>query len=405
MEIVTPINDFDFVYTRDTTTVVYPTYTVSTYYERGDRVYDPYPPGPAGNYERTGGSIWTSSNLKYCPSYYHEWYGDKYWTWRYPQENTITGIAGNLEISPHELWQATAAYEKTERVYSERDFHEYECLVAHSAVAPVSTKTTRTSLAVKSTDETIDPSLAVKSTNEAIAARWYDLGPTNPFKMLDRFSTGSTTTNWRSIVAELQGTGKANRLVVVGVDNVKRITLSINGGPNQQFELEYGTQNYLAGETGFYRSAYSIEHPELTDPHYHIGFDRGDATKNIDVKLIYSGMAVELGCTLLDLEVGRQDFSLNDRDQYGNVRFVERGKAKQFRATINFPKERGDFIHKVVENWGSTPIVWNFNKTDAAAKTDYSRLIVHGWAENMSTTISANPLNDTLILDMEGTVE
>jgi hypothetical protein len=331
----------------------------------------------------------------YCYQYY-QWYHEYYYycfnlycgttPWKLISNTsfyTISSISSNAQLSFSSAWSSGTILHVGQRVYDPEVFHDYE---VRKEVASV--------------DNTLSPHSSLASPDDDIAERYLDLGPSNAFKILD----GQTNTRlaynyydagtylWTEFI--VQNNEASNRLCVMGMRNVSQINITLDGGTEVPISLQYGT-------TGVYRTSYIYEHTSSTGTLYRVEFEPADSAQIIEVGLVYAGTAITLGNTEPNIEVGVKSFSKTDRDVYGNVSFVARGQANNFRATIDYDKANGDYINRVIELYGRQPTMWNFNGTD----TSYDRLVMHGWAENVSTTIQQTWSKDKLVLDMQEIVK
>jgi hypothetical protein len=126
-----------------------------------------------------------------------------------PAQQDVTTYASTAGLSEYPNW-ATGAVTKGERVYDAFTHRDYEALQDLS-----------------SGDNTLRPSSAVQSKDEIVAGYWYDLGAANAFRCLDgEIDTRTTATG--SIVMTVEGSGQADRLALVGLQNVASATVIVN---------------------------------------------------------------------------------------------------------------------------------------------------------------------------------
>jgi hypothetical protein len=395
MEIIPSVENlaYDITYT---TTQNYPDWVTGTTYYKGDRVNDPY---DDKTYEMQWDSYTSTvqphaDSTQDCEEQCYHYFFYKYCytsycsttPWKLVSNTsfyTIASISSNAQISLSSAWSNGVTLHAGQRVYDPEVFHDYEVRKE-----------------ISSGDNTLSPHASLLSPNDDVAERYLDLGPSNAFKILDGQTNNRLAYNYYDagtylwVELTVQDSEYSDRLCIVGMRNVSQINITLDGGTEVPLSLQYGT-------TGVYRSSYIYEHTASAGTLYRVEFEPVDSSKIIEVGLVYAGTAITLGTIEPDIEVGVKSFSKTDRDIYGNVSFVERGQANNFRATINYDKDEGDYVNRVIELYGRRPTMWNFNSVD----TSYDRLIMQGWAENVSTTIQQTWSKDKLILDMQEVVK
>jgi hypothetical protein len=119
--------------------------------------------------------------------------------------------------------------------------------------------------------------------------------------------------------------------------------------------------------------------------------------------VIVAGEHQELGGTEWGVETSILPFSTKERDPtFGVTRFVQRGSARQLRATcfIDTDVASGDDVQQRLAAVEGRPIFFDFNNGGAP----YDRLRVFGFFENLRIAIAAHSF-ESLSLDVQGLVE
>jgi len=176
------------------------------------------------------------------------------------------------------------------------------------------------------------------------------------------------------------GTTQVDVSQVILKHNVSGVTVSK--------DLEYGT-------TGRYQRSAKLEHPTIVNPQYTIEVfgPEGDV---VDLGLISAGFATQVGTTQAEIRVGGQQFHSIDIDEYGNAKFVQRGRSRELTATIwmDTSTNSADLADLIMTELEGRPATYDLNDDGL----DSERLLVHGWAEDWYTVVTGIPGNDYLVI-------
>lgn len=153
--------------------------------------------------------------------------------------------------------------------------------------------------------------------------------------------------------------------------------------------------------TGICKRNVILSHDVVTDPEYTITLTGIHEQSPISIGLVSAGKAVTIGCTHTNVEVGGISFSRLAEDQYGDVRKVRRRRARKFTAIVQLSDLSGDLLDQVLTELEGVDASFDFNSTG----TSYSRLQIHGWAENWSTIVTGFADQDTMSISMRSLVE
>lgn len=122
--------------------------------------------------------------------------------------------------------------------------------------------------------------------------------------------------------------------------------------------------------------------PIYTGAQVDIGVTSGGVT---EVGQIVVGRAQELGETLVDTEIGIEDFSVKERDAFGNATIVERAYSDTTKFRFSFPTGDARRIRAILARVRATPAVYY-----AGDGTGQFGTTVYGFFQDFSIPLSTN---------------
>lgn len=246
-------------------------------------------------------------------------------------------------------------------------------------------------------------SLQSANTNNSPATSplwWVEVGGTNRWKMFDQSIT-SQTSNADSIDCVFQADGYINAVALLNTYAEAariQVTDSVDGLVyDQTFSLVSG-----GGITDwwayFFEPITYVSDKVITDmPMY--------ANSTVQVTLSLSGGTVLCGGCVLGLSseiggvqygasVGIQDYSVKQRDQFGNYTILQRAFSKRATFQILVENYLVDIVQAMLASYRATPIVYFGSDL-------YSSTIVYGFYKDFSIVIS-QPSHSVCSLEIEG---
>lgn len=165
-------------------------------------------------------------------------------------------------------------------------------------------------------------------------------------------------------------------------------------------EIKTADLEYSAG--GQYQRTCLLSHTAVDSPEYDVVLASEFGKEEIQIGLMVSGAAENLGVTHADILDATDDYSriVFDED-YGTAELLERGYSRRLSLTLQIMGANGAYAHHRLRAVRATPCFWDFN--DAGLNDD--GLIVHGLAQRPERTVSGIPYIDTIRLELKGLVE
>jgi hypothetical protein len=196
---------------------------------------------------------------------------------------------------------------------------------------------------------------------------WIELGATNRWKAFDQ-KISDPVTNSNTVQYVLSPTSTVvNAIAFFGLEaDTVRVQVVETQGSTTVYDKTYNLQDtsqVIDWYTYFFEPA-EDKNKELliTDipsyPSTEITITITDSGNTVEVGQIVLGKATNLGVTLYDTEIGIEDFSRKDTDDFGNSIIVER----VFAQTADFQVRLGTLdarrVQRLLAKYRATPIVW-----------------------------------------------
>lgn len=77
------------------------------------------------------------------------------------------------------------------------------------------------------------------------------------------------------------------------------------------------------------------------------------------VSEIVLGARIEIGCTRFGPRFGILDFSIKERDDFGNDEIMERGFSKSVTFDVRIERDRVDYVQRILSRYRAKPVVYN----------------------------------------------
>jgi hypothetical protein len=111
--------------------------------------------------------------------------------------------------------------------------------------------------------------------------------------------------------------------------------------------------------------------------------------------LCLPGKRVELGATLLGVELGITDYSVKNTDEWGNVDVTERGYADRVTLPVQIQNDLLEPLKRTLLQYRARPALY-------VGHPDYPSSIVYGWYKDLSVSVPY-PTYSTFSLEIEST--
>jgi hypothetical protein len=235
-------------------------------------------------------------------------------------------------------------------------------------------------------------------------AAWFDLGPTNPYALLDSdYGNESKGTGEITVQFEADKNIDALGLMSMNATSVRVIITHDGIGQYDQLFIINGAlelqpkfyNNFLDDDSSGKRIDFVIQDlpiNPLTDVPCHVMLIfTGD---NVAIGAVLTGKATTFGFVVLGSKVGIRDFSKKEVDDFGNYKIVKRRFSKFISASCVVEKADVDRMQNFFAQFRTTPMIWILD-------SDYQALLVYGYYREFEIEI-AYPTQSICTLELEG---
>lgn len=165
-------------------------------------------------------------------------------------------------------------------------------------------------------------------------------------------------------------------------------------------EIKTADLKYSSGSE--YKRVCRLAHTAVDSPEYQLTIECEYLKEEIQIGLMASGPAENLGATHVNVQDASDDYSRIVFDEtYGTGNFLKRGYSRRLSVVLQIPEESGAFAHQRLRAVRATPCFWDLNN----GGTDDDGLLLHGIAQRPQRTISGMPGRDVIRLELKGLVE
>lgn len=232
---------------------------------------------------------------------------------------------------------------------------------------------------------------------------WIEVSPTNRWKMFDSSNT-TRTTNTNTIVVTITPGRVVNSVALLEMAAntvVIKVTDTLEGVVyNHTFDLnDYGNinnwWNYYFDPISRKTSLVVTNLPSYGTASIEITIDNTGYLAECGVCQIGSvnsvGEGIELGAS-----VGIVDYSVKQRDEFGNFKIVQRSYSKRTKFSMPVLNTQIDALQKLLTGLRTTPCVW-------IGDPNYESTIVYGYYKDFDIVINQHIVSDCN-LEIEGLV-
>lgn len=230
---------------------------------------------------------------------------------------------------------------------------------------------------------------------------WIEVGPTNRWKMFDT-SNSTQTTNSNSIVVTITPGKVINSVALLGlvatsvtikltdpVDGIvynKTTSLNNNGNINNWY-------NYFFDPIVRKTAVVATDLPAYGSAVLEITITNTGSTAACSVCIVgavrYVGEGINLGAS-----VGIQDYSVKQKDDFGNYKLVQRSYSKRAKFSMAVLNTQIDALQDLLVDLRTTPCIW-------IGDDNYTCTVVYGYYKDFDIVISYHLVSDCN-LEIEG---
>ena len=271
------------------------------------------------------------------------------------------------------LWNAATSYISPNRVYRAETHKIYE------------------STSITSTVNATVPELSIYTT----APKWIEISSTNRYAMFDTLrNVKSYATS--SVVVSVTLNQRAGSLALLGLENVSNILVTTTY-LGTTTTLVNKNNSYVSNGTTLYYSSYIDLNLQ---PYYGLIVTITlTGTGIIKCGNCILGTYQNIGYTQKGVSVDTINFSVVDRDLYGNATLIQRRNIPKISASLIIDKSEINKIAKLREYLNAKPAVWS-GLDDSVSDSYYESLLVLGFYKNFTINID-NPIAITINLELE----
>ncbi len=122
----------------------------------------------------------------------------------------------------------------------------------------------------------------------------------------------------------------------------------------------------------------------------------GGSSDTVSLGMVVVGKVKEIGLLNWGCSVGITDYSVKDKDPFGNVTITQRGTSKRANFEIDVPTKDVDAVSKELQRYTTVPIVW-------VGSEHYESTIVYGFYKDFTPVLS-NLIKSKCTVEVEGLI-
>lgn len=271
------------------------------------------------------------------------------------------------------LWNPATSYITPTRVYRAETHKIYE------------------STSITSTVDSTVPELSIYNT----APKWVEISSTNKFAMFDALRNVKSYAS-SSMVVTITLNQRIDALALLGLENVSNILITTTYS-GTTLTLVNKSNSYVSnGITLYYPSYLALD----IQPYYGLVVTITlTGTGTIKCGNCILGTYENIGFVQRGASVDTINFSVVDRDLYGNATLIQRRNVPKISISLIVDKSRINKIAKLREYLNAKPAVWS-GLDQSVSDSYYESLLVLGFYKNFTINID-NPIAITINLELE----
>lgn len=284
-------------------------------------------------------------------------------------------LASNVPENDHPPWAAGANYGKGDRVIVVANHRRYESLIANN----------------QGKNPASDPTA------------WVELGATNRWAAFDAVVGSRTQAPAGLLDFTVKGLGRVNAVALMDMEATSvrvRVTDATDGVVYDR-TVDLVSTSGISDWYAYYfepilrrRDLVLFDLPPYNDATVRIEMSNSTGVASVGVLVL--GQQHSLGETRYGLGLGITDYSLKERNAFGEVRVVERPSVKRARVPIRMRAGDVDRVMRLLTQYRAAPLVW-------VATSIYDASIVYGFYKDVDIVISG-PVWVDCSLEIEGLI-
>lgn len=294
---------------------------------------------------------------------------------------TLPIKATNAPLSFYPNWSPVTDYTVGEHVFDWQSESDYYCTITHGR-------------------SNLRPSACVGSTDPTISKRWRLVGKANAFAMFDPTTANKTRSDpsESTLTCTFESRHPANIVSFLGMVGVSQV--AITGSPISGSEtVTLSGAQMLNSKYAAYRSKIVAQFSSL-HTRFRVVMTRASGYPYLECAFAVAGTPLGLGNTQAPAEFSLLDFSVMERDDFGNMNLRKRGFASEVSFGIDIKHQDQDAIINRLASVRATPILYNLNNTSTIPgfSTDYEQLILFGICKDISSPYTGLPDSEIRML-------
>lgn len=236
---------------------------------------------------------------------------------------------------------------------------------------------------------------------ESDTANWKPIGPTNRWAAFDRkVGTASAAETSITFVLQAGGIGGLGMLELVGRQALVQMTSAPAGPVVYEKTIDLDNRIVSSVYDWFFADYEQLTDFVLTDLPQHYAAAQLTVqltgTAGVSVGVLAVGQVIVAGNAQFGASVGILDFSLKEKDEFGNWDVVERDYSKH--CTLQVVTSKADFnkLYRFLASVRATPCIYIGND-----EVGYEPMFSYGFYKDFGITVSY-PLYHLLNIEIEG---
>lgn len=231
---------------------------------------------------------------------------------------------------------------------------------------------------------------------------WARADSTNKWRMFDS-SSSSQSIKADSMVVELRPTGRFNALYLGNINCASvQVEVRDSTGTLQYDETYSGiAMNWDVSFYSWYFDAidritdlFISDLPNLLNPRITVTFT--DTGGTVQCGACIPNAMREIGATQYGMTVGIKDYSIKERDDYGNSKLIERAYSRTCTALVMVDNDDVDAIVNILASYRATAIIYS-------GADSFGSSLIFGWFNDFHNEI-AYPSHSLLSMEMESLI-
>ena len=242
-----------------------------------------------------------------------------------------------------------------------------------------------------------------KGADPASATSWTDQGPTNRWAMFDQV-VGTSTSATGAITVTL-APGLAGSLAVLDT-NADSIQVQVSIGATRIYDRTQFTSksggviadwySYFTAAIGKLQTIVFQDLPLVAAAQIAVTITGPDPQGAVRVGTLLVGNVIDLGSTAAGGTIGIVDYSLKDKDAFGNTKVTPRGWSKQSQLRTMIDTDAVDGLQRSLAALRATPALW-------LGEEGFDSLAIYGFYKEFQVELALRNIS-YLSLTVEGLI-